>query len=152
MSLSYHIVQRPDKHKDAEEGAMLYYGQVRVRQTVSFDRLCETIADRSTASKGDVQLVIDGLLHVLSQNLAEGNVVQVGDFGNFRMNAGSSGAATAEEFTTSLFKNGKIIFTPGSRLKQLTEGLKFEKITPLPSETDEVEDTDDEEDDGPTVQ
>lgn len=83
MSLSYHIVQRPDKHKDAEEGATLYYGQVRVRQTVSFDRLCETIADRSTASKGDVQLVIDGLLHVLSQNLAEGNVVQVGDFGNF---------------------------------------------------------------------
>ena len=67
MSLSYHIVQRPDKHKDAEEGATLYYGQVRVRQTVSFDRLCETIADRSTASKGDVQLVIDGLLHVLSQ-------------------------------------------------------------------------------------
>ena len=57
MSLSYHIVQRPDKHKDAEEGATLYYGQVRVRQTVSFDRLCETIADRSTASKGDVQLV-----------------------------------------------------------------------------------------------
>ena len=149
MSLSYHIVQRPDKHKDAEEGATLYYGQVRVRQTVSFDRLCETIADRSTASKGDVQLVIDGLLHVLSQNLAEGNVVQVGDFGNFRMNAGSSGAATAEEFTTSLFKNGKIIFTPG---RKLTEELKFEKITPLPSETEEEDNTDDEEPDGPTVQ
>jgi len=152
MSLSYHIVQRPDKHKDAEEGATLYYGQVRVRQTVSFDRLCETIADRSTASKGDVQLVIDGLLHVLSQNLAEGNVVQVGDFGNFRMNAGSSGAATAEEFTTSLFKNGKIIFTPGAKLKQLTEDLKFEKITPLPSEEDDTSGGDDEGQDGPVVQ
>ena len=68
------------------------------------------------------------------------------------MNAGSSGAATAEEFTTSLFKNGKIIFTPGAKLKQLTEDLKFEKITPLPSEEDDTSGGDDEEQDGPVVQ
>ena len=33
----------------------------------------------------DVMLVIDGLLYVMRQHLENGEVVQVGDFGNFRM-------------------------------------------------------------------
>ena len=60
MSLTYHLVQRPDKSEGALEGSKLYYGQIKIRQQVDFDTLCERIADRSTASKGDVMVVIDG--------------------------------------------------------------------------------------------
>ena len=76
-------------------------------------------------------LVIDGLLYVMRQHLENGEVVQVGDFGNFRMLAGSKGTAVADDFTTSLFKKGRIVFTPGPMLKEVTAKPKFEKIVPI---------------------
>lgn len=136
MSLKYHLVLRPDKSKDAAEGSKLYYGQVRSQQTTDFNRLCETIAAHSTASKGDVMLVLDGLLFALTQQLADGNIVKVGEFGNFRMTAGSKGSATQEEFNTSLFKKGRIIFTPGTMLKHITTQPKFEKLDVVVKECD----------------
>ena len=78
MSLTYHLVQRPDKSEGALEGSKLYYGQIKIRQQVDFDTLCERIADRSTASKGDVMVVIDGLIRVLTTELQAGNSVQIG--------------------------------------------------------------------------
>lgn len=128
MSLVYHVVKRPDKSTGAGPDDKLYYGQVRMRQTIDFDTLCTMIADRSTASKGDVLLVIDGLLHVMTKYLTEGNSVQVGDFGNFRMSVGSTGTALQEDFNPSLFKKGRIVFTPGARLKQILAKPKFEKL------------------------
>lgn len=136
MPLKYHLVLRPDKRKDAAKDSKLYYGQIRSQQTTDFNRLCETISAHSTASKGDVMLVIDGLLYVLTQNLADGNVVQMGEFGNFRMVAGSTGTATEDAFTTTLFKKGRIVFTPGSMLKTITSKPKFEKLDILTKECD----------------
>lgn len=136
MALKYHLVQRPDKRKDAPEGSKLYYGQVRAQGMVDFNRLCETIAAHSTASKGDVMLVIDGLLFVLKQSLADGQIVQMGEFGNFRMSAGSVGTEKAEDFATTMFKKGKILFTPGSMLKDLVGKNKFEKLEVVTKECD----------------
>ena len=139
MSQMYHLVQRPDKSEGAGPDAKLYYGQIRVRQQITFDQLCETIADRSTASKGDVQVVLDGLIHVLNQQLQNGNSVQMGDFGSFRMSCGSKGVITKEEFDTSLFKKGKIIFTPGAKLKSMAAQPKFERIEVVKPTEDEEE-------------
>lgn len=137
MPLKYHLVQRLDKSKDAVEGSKLFYGQVRAQQKLEFNKLCEIISSYSTASRGDVMLVIDGLLYVMRQHLENGEVVQMGDFGNFRMVAGSKGAAVAENFTTSMFKKGRIVFTPGSMLKEIAAKPKFEKIVPLTSSGNE---------------
>ena len=133
MALKYHLVQRLDKSKDAAAGSKLYYGQIRAQQKLEFNKLCEIIASYSTASRGDVMLVIDGLLYVMRQHLENGEVVQVGDFGNFRMLAGSKGTAVADDCTTSLFKKGRIVFTPGPMLKEVTAKPKFEKIVPITS-------------------
>ena len=121
MALKYHLVQRLDKSKDAAAGSKLYYGQIRAQQKLEFNKLCEIIASYSTASRGDVMLVIDGLLYVMRQHLENGEVVQVGDFGNFRMLAGSKGTAVADDFT------------PGPMLKEVTAKPKFEKIVPITS-------------------
>ena len=118
--------------KDAAAGSKLYYGQIRAQQKLEFNKLCEIIASYSTASRGDVMLVIDGLLYVMRQHLENGEVVQVGDFGNFRMLAGSKGTAVADDFTTSLFKR-VVSFYTGSMLKEVTAKPKFEKIVPITS-------------------
>ena len=127
MAIKYHLVLRADKSKNAAAGAQLYYGQVRTQRTIEFNHMCELISDNSTASSGDVKVVIEGLIRVMQRSMGFGDVIQMGDLGNFRMVAGSKGVATQEEFAPTLFKKGHIVFSPGAALRKMASGLKFEK-------------------------
>ncbi|MCC8198486.1 MAG: winged helix DNA-binding domain-containing protein [Tannerellaceae bacterium] len=128
MAISYHVVRRPDMRKDAPEGATLFYGQVRAGETVSYTELCELISLISTASKGDVSCVIDGLIQVMKQELLKGSVVHLGEFGKYRMVAGSRGVEEESDFNASLFKKGRIVFTPGTELQETRSKLSFRKL------------------------
>lgn len=134
MSLNFHVVKRPDMSKDAEKGDQLYYGQIRSLKKVSFQKLCDMIAMRSTAFIGDVMLVVEGLLSVMQERLEEGDIIQMGRLGNFRMVAGSKGAATVDDFDTSLFKNARIVYVPGTMLNDIRRNATYEEIKPLSSE------------------
>ena len=57
--------------KGAAAGSKLYYAVNKSTGTCDFEELCDQIADRSTASRGDVQVVVDGLLYILKQRLPE---------------------------------------------------------------------------------
>lgn len=131
MSLNFHVVKRPDMSKDAAEGAQLYYGQIRSLKKVSFQKLCDMIAMRSTAFIGDVMLVVEDLLSVMQERLEEGDIIQMGRLGNFRMVAGSKGAATVNDFDTSLFKNARIVYVPGTMLNDIRKNATYEEIKPL---------------------
>ena len=127
MALNYHLVKRPDMRKDAAEGSELYYAQVRALKKISFEKLCSMIAMRSTAFIGDVMLVVEGLLSVMQERLEEGDIIQMGRLGNFRMVAGSKGAATVDDFDTSLFKNGRIVYVPGTMLNDIRKSATYEE-------------------------
>lgn len=120
MALKYRVVLKKDMSKNAEAGSRLYYGQVRSIEKTEFKKLCELVSGHCTATKGEVELVIDGLMYVVREQLETGNVVQMGGFGNFRLLAGSKGAKTLKDFDTALFKKGRIVFTPGAMLKEIT--------------------------------
>lgn len=137
MALKYSLVLRKDLRKEAQEGSMLYFGQVRSSDRITFVELCDLISARSTASSGDVKLVIDGLLTALKLNLSKGNIVDFGELGSFRMTAGSIGSPLAEDFSSRLFKKGKIVFTPGADLRELCATLNFEKLTFVPGTSED---------------
>lgn len=99
MSLNYRLVRRPDMRKDAAEGSKLYYAQVRSLKKLKFEKFCNMVAVRSSAFVGDVKLVIDGILSVMEERLEEGDVIQLGRLGNFRMVAGSKGWRTKQTST-----------------------------------------------------
>ncbi len=95
-----------------------------------FEELCDQIADRSTASRGDVQVVVDGLLYILKQRLQKGETVQLGDLGHFQAVIGSKGTKLESDFNASLIKRPRIVFRPSVTLKSVTGLAKFEKIVP----------------------
>lgn len=99
MSLNYRLVRRPDMRKDAAEGSKLYYAQVRSLKKLKFEKFCNMVAVRSSAFVGDVKLVIDGILSVMEERLEEGDVIQLGRLGNFRMVAGSKGVENEADST-----------------------------------------------------
>jgi len=137
MPLKYHLVSRRDLRKDAATGARLFYGQIRATNRISFDTLCAQVSRASTASKGDVQLVISSMLECMKDHLAQGDIVQMGELGNFRLTAGSKGAETEKEFTANLFKKGRVVFSPGALLRTASKEVCFEKLLPLKTENDE---------------
>ena len=91
MPLKYRLVKRKDMSKDAAEGAELYYAQTSISKKVDLNRICSRISKYSTVSRGDILLVLDGLITVMNESLADGESIHLGDFGSFRMVAGRKG-------------------------------------------------------------
>lgn len=129
MSVRYKLVLRKDLSKDAPEGAQKYYASVNSNGVMSYKQMCTSIAAYSTASPGDVHVVMDGMLFVLKEALLRGEVVQAGELGNFQLNAGSGGTPTAEEFKASLIRKPRIVFRPSTTLKEMLGKVSFERIS-----------------------
>ena len=123
MPIKYRLVLRKDMTKGAAAGSKLYYAVNKSTGTCDFEELCDQIADRSTASRGDVQVVVDG-------RLQKGETVQLGDLGHFQAVIGSKGTKLESDFNASLIKRPRIVFRPSVTLKSVTGLAKFEKIVP----------------------
>lgn len=65
--------------------------------------------------------------YMLDKHLKAGRIVQFGEIGNFRLALGSTGSLTEKDFSTSQIKQPKIVFTPGSKLRETRQLTAFEK-------------------------
>ena len=63
----------------------------------------------------------------MNESLADGESIHLGDFGSFRMVAGSKGSSTEKDFNTSLFHRAHIVFYPGTMLTDTIRNASFEK-------------------------
>ena len=66
----------------------------------------------------------------INEALSDGESVHLGEFGSFRMVAGSKGSATVDGFTTALFNRAHIVFYPGTMLINLVNNVSFERYVP----------------------
>ena len=135
MAVKYHLVLRKNLSREVEPGQeQLYYAQTRATRTCTFEELCDLIAESSTASSGDVKLVIDRLTKFLAKSLERGEVVQFGELGNFQLLLSSSGSLTTEAFSAVQLRKPRLCFRPGALLRNLTQTVKGERITFEPVE------------------
>jgi predicted histone-like DNA-binding protein len=130
MAVKYRLIDRRNLGKDAGETPRKLYAQAVNNGYVTFDELCEDISELCTLTSADVKAVLDRMNFVLDKNLRAGRIVQFGEIGNFRMAVGSSGAETAEDFSASMIRVPKIVFTPGKRLRKARTNTGFEKDVP----------------------
>lgn len=113
MATFYKLVQRNDLHKGAPENAKLFYAQAKAAGTSDLGRLCDMINERSTVSSADVKAVLDSLVYVMKRELSDGRIVQLGEFGNFRITFGSIGVPVEKDFHASMIRRPKYTFTTG---------------------------------------
>ena len=128
MSIKYKLVLRKDLSKDAGKDDKKYYASVNNSGTFSFEDLCESVSSISTASRGDVLVVMDGALTVMKSALLRGEIVQFGELGNFQINTGSKGVTAVEEFKPNLIRKARIVFRPGTLLKDSLNKVSYERI------------------------
>jgi predicted histone-like DNA-binding protein len=129
MAISYTLVKKKDLSPGASPDDRLFYAQTRATRTYSFDEICEDATDTSTLSSGDLKLAIDRVVLLAIKSLRKGEVVHLGELGNFQLLAASRGAQTVEEFTQANLKRARLLFRPGAKLRTMIATVPCERFT-----------------------
>ncbi|NWG07731.1 MAG: HU family DNA-binding protein [Chloroflexi bacterium] len=119
----------PSPKKDPRnlEAAPKYYAIVKSDGRADIQTVAKSINSMSTVSEPDTLAVLSAFLHVVPEKLADGKIVELGDFGTFRVTVSSEGADQPDELTARHITDTRVIFTPGRRFKQMLDTIEFQK-------------------------
>lgn len=104
-----------------------YYASAVHDSRTEIDELSELIAQVSNVSKTDTYAVLTALLEVIPRELSAGSIVNLGELGSFYVSVKSHPSEKAEEISANSVKSSKIIFRPGTILRDTLKRLKFAK-------------------------
>ncbi|MBN1313022.1 MAG: HU family DNA-binding protein [Anaerolineae bacterium] len=125
MTVKFNVVERGNPGDPT--APKKFYPSIVSSGRVTLRRLAKTIAQISTVSSTDTMAVLEALLTTIPEELVQGNIVELGDFGSFWLKSSSEGAdipedVRAEQITTLLPR-----FNPGKEFKKVLGGISYEK-------------------------
>lgn len=126
----------PIKYKPTEKGqpgvvgggVKKHYATPVMNGELTLPGLTKAIEKICTVSGADVRAVTYAMVDVAIDSLANGTIVRLGDLGSLRITISAEGQTTADKVTASTIKNVGVIFTPGTRIKEILAAAKFEKV------------------------
>jgi predicted histone-like DNA-binding protein len=125
MTVKYNVVERGNPSNP--QAPKKFYPSVASSGRKTLRQMAERIAQISTVSSADTMAVLEALLTTIPQELASGNIVELGDFGNFWLKNEANGAATAEEVRATQVTNILPRFNAGKEFKKVLATIEFEK-------------------------
>ena len=125
MTVKFSVVPRKDPRDQNSEPK--YYAAVKSNGRADTHAIAKSINSMSTVSSVDTAAVLEAFLSVVPDKLADGNIVELGDFGTFRVSVSSEGAAKAEDVTARNITDVRVLFTPGKRFQQVLDTVQFQK-------------------------
>lgn len=136
MSVKFNVVERGNPSN--RQAPKKFYPSIASTGRKTLRQLANQIAQISTVSSADTMAVLEALLTTIPQELAAGNVVELGDFGNFWLKANSEGAETAEAVRATQITTLLPRFNAGKEFKKVLATVEYERGT-LVSGTPEEE-------------
>jgi len=94
---------------------------------LSLAGLTKAIEKICTVSGADIRAVLYAMVDVAVDSLADGTIVRLGDLGSLRATISSEGKDTAQEVNANAIRSTSVIFTPGTRIKEMLATAKFQK-------------------------
>jgi len=126
MSVKYNVVERPNPR---DPGApKKFYPSIQSSGRKSLRELTRRITQMCTVSSPDTMAVLESMLMVIPEELAAGNIVELGDFGSFWLRNNAEGATEADQVSASQVTNVLPRFIPGKEFKKALAAVDFEKI------------------------
>ena len=123
MSMLYKLYQLNRTFKDGRQDNSngKWYARAIHLGTVETSDLAKEIAYSTTATEADVLAVINALVHVMKQKLADSYIVKLNGLGSFKVGIKCSGATDLEEFTVAeCIKGARINFMPAYTINSAT--------------------------------
>ncbi|MBQ2363616.1 MAG: HU family DNA-binding protein [Bacteroidaceae bacterium] len=135
--IKYNIIPR----KNPINKEVKYYAQMAPVTPVTLNSIAEAIASNCTVTLHDCKAVLSALQEQIALNLRQGNSVRLGDLGSFHSVIKSSGALSADEFSTSHIKGLKVCFCMSSPMRYMLSkqnpSVTFQVMRPEEDEEDE---------------
>ncbi len=126
MAIKYNVIERGEPGVEGG-GIKKFYASAQTTGNLGIDELTEQIERISTVSGADIRAVLYSIVDVVPKLLSNGNIVNIGDLGAFRVSISSDGSATAEEVTANNIKKAKILFRPGKKFSSMLKTLEYKK-------------------------
>ncbi|MBI5945554.1 MAG: HU family DNA-binding protein [Chloroflexi bacterium] len=127
MTVKFNIVERGNPSN--LQAPRKFYPSVASSGRRTLRQMAGRISEISTVSSTDTMAVLEALLTVIPQELAAGNIVELGDFGNFWLKITSEGADTAEAVRSSQISTLLPRFNAGKEFKKVLATVEFERGT-----------------------
>jgi predicted histone-like DNA-binding protein len=125
MPIKYKIV--PRQNPADRNTPPKYYAQAVSSGKISLRSLAQKISQISTVSTVDTMAVLEALLQPIPAEIANGNIVRLGEFGSFGLTISSEGVDAEANFTTSKIKKNGVRFRPGKLFKEVIDTAGYEK-------------------------
>ena len=125
MAVKYNVVERGKPGDPA--APKKYYPSVVSTGKTRQRALAKEVAEISTISAPDVAGTLEALLSQIPKELANGNIVDLGDFGSFRLRIQTDGSETPETVNAGKIRRVAVTFTPGKEFQQVLDAIQFEK-------------------------
>ncbi len=125
MTVKFNVVERGNPANP--NAPKKYYPSIQSSGRVTTRELAEMAAERSTLSTVDMMAVIEGFLTIIPQQLAKGNIVELGDFGSYWLKTSSEGAANPEDVRAGQILNLLPRFNPGRKFKDVLKTVQYER-------------------------
>jgi len=125
MSVKFNVVERGNPSN--REAPKKFYPSIQSSGRVTTRELAEMAAQRSTLSTMDMMAAIEGFLAIIPEQLAKGNIVELGDFGNFWLRVEAEGTESADAVNATQITSVKPRFNPGKLFKKMLDAIEFVK-------------------------
>lgn len=126
MAVKFNVMQRANPLKPTDPKK--HYAVIKSDGEITLKQLSKRISGMSTVNSGDILAVLDLLVQVMQEELSQGRIVRLGDFGSFALTLSAEGKDKAEEVNANSVKSAKLQFRPGKDLKNTLTTLEFVKL------------------------
>ena len=121
--------------------AIKFYAQAQASGEKTLDDMSCGIEQLCTVTRPDIVAVLAALQISVIESLQNGEIVRLGDLGSFRLALKGKGTLTEKEFSSSLIKKTRIVFTPSKQITTQLKALNFTHVALLPSKKKKEEDS-----------
>ncbi len=126
MAVKFKVIERGNTLKPTLEKK--HYAIAVAAGETTLKQIGKRISLMSTVNSGDVRTVLDLLVQVMNEELNNGNIVRLGNFGSFQVSISANGQDSADKVIANSVRYAKINFRPGKDLRDMLTTASYEKV------------------------
>jgi len=127
MTVKFNVVERGNPGD--LQAPKKYYPSIQSSGRMTLRQLSTRISQMCTVSSPDTMAVLESLLTIIPQELSEGNIVELGEFGNFWLRNTGEGVEEIEKVSASNVTKVMPRFNPGKEFKKALASVDFVKVS-----------------------
>ena len=126
MPIKYKVVERGNPSDP--EAPKKFYPSIQSNGRMTLRQLATRITQISTVGSGDALNVLECMLTIIPEELAEGRIVELGDFGSFWLRTRSEGVEEADKANANSLTTVQPRFNSGAEFKKALDHAKYVKV------------------------